>query len=76
MFDIILSPLLIEVHMEQGKGPSLEIAALDSKVDEVFLSIQNMLSSMDTILSMQKMLFKRLGILLMLEQEVQVCESL
>jgi len=39
MFDIILSSLFIEAHMEQGKGPSPKIAIVDCKVDEAFMSI-------------------------------------
>jgi hypothetical protein len=39
MFDIILNPLFIEAHMEQGKGPSPKIVAMDYKVDDVFMSI-------------------------------------
>jgi len=40
MLDIILSLLFIEVHMEQGKGPSLNIIAMDGKVDEAFMSMK------------------------------------
>jgi hypothetical protein len=58
MFDIILSPLFIEAHMEQGKGPSLKIIAVDRKVDEAFMSIENLESSMDVVSSMQKTLFE------------------
>lgn len=55
--------------MEQGKGPSPKIVARDCKVDDAFMSIRNLQSSMDAILSMQNVFKKPL------EQEAQVCES-
>jgi hypothetical protein len=62
MFNIILSPLFTQAHMEQGKGPSLKIKAMDRKVDEAFMPIQNLQSSMDFVFSMQKTLFERFGV--------------
>jgi hypothetical protein len=76
MFNIILSPLFIQAHMEQGKGPSLKIRAMDRKVDEAFMSIQNFQSSMDFVFSMQKALFERFGVHFPLGQEARMCESL
>jgi hypothetical protein len=73
MFDIILSPLFIEAHMEQGKGPSLKIIAVDCKVDEALMSIEKLKSSMDVVFSMQKMLFERFSVHFPLEQEVRMC---
>jgi hypothetical protein len=76
MFDIILNHLFTKAHMEQWKGPSLKIIIVDRKVDEAFMSIQNLQSSMDIVFNMQKTLFERFSVRFPLEQEAWVCESL
>jgi hypothetical protein len=48
------------VILDQGKGKSLDIVAIEHKMDEAFDLIWNLQSSLDIVFSMQKTLFERL----------------
>ncbi len=54
----------------------MEITIMERKVDEAFVSIWNLQSSMDIVLKMQKMLFKKLGVGLHSKVDLQACETI